>query len=81
MMNIQLPKGKGKLEYQLKFRIPPLNKGIYTISVAVANGYQEDHVQLCWLDDVWIFRVADRQYDLPGFLYIDQGEIIVTELN
>ena len=81
MMNIQLPKGKGKLEYQLKFRIPPLNKGIYTISVAVANGYQEDHVQLCWLDDVWIFRVADRQYDLPVFLYIDQGEIIVTELN
>lgn len=80
MLDVQLPKANGRIEYQLKFQLPSLNKGVYTMSVAVANGYQEEHVQLCWLDDVWVFRIPEREHDLPGFLYIDKGEITVTEI-
>lgn len=79
MMHQSLPKGEEDAVYQLKFQIPYLNQGKYTISVAVANGYQEDHIQLCWLDDVWVFKIADREFDLQGFLYINQGEIGITE--
>lgn len=64
-----------KVEYDLSIIIPPINKGEYTVTVAVANGYQEDHVQLCWLDDVLVFRVPPRKYDIPGLVYIDQGVV------
>lgn len=81
MLHIQLPEESGKVEYRLDFTIPQLNKGVYTISAAVANGFQADHIQLCWLDDVWIFKISDREYDLPGFLYLDNGNITVSNLN
>ena len=80
MLHIQLPEEIGKSEYRMDFVIPELNKGVYTISVAVAKGFQADHVQLCWLDDVWIFKIADREYDLPGFLYLEDGKITVTDI-
>lgn len=80
MMHMSLPKVERVVEYQLKFQIPYLNKGEYTISVAVANGYQEDHVQLCWLDDVWVFKIRDREFDLQGFLYLNHGKIDVIEI-
>lgn len=80
MLHIQLPEETGKSEYRMDFVIPELNKGVYTISVAVAKGFQADHVQLCWLDDVWIFKIADREYDLPGFLYLEDGKITVTDI-
>ena len=79
-INIQLPPQDGQAEYSFRFKMPYLNHGEYTMSVAVANGFQMDHVQLCWLDDVITFRVVQREYDLPGFLYLDQGEISITEL-
>lgn len=81
MFGRQLPEEDGKVRYQLKFQIPKLNKGTYTISVAVANGYQSAHVQLCWLNDVWVFKVADREFDLPGFLYINQGEVKIEDVD
>lgn len=81
MLHIQLPEENGKVEYRLDFTIPQLNKGVYTISAAVANGFQADHIQLCWLDDVWIFKISDREYDLPGFLYLDNGNITISNLN
>lgn len=81
MFGHQLPEEDGKVQYQLKFQMPKLNKGTYTISVAVANGYQSAHVQLCWLNDVWVFKVADREFDLPGFLYINQGEVVIEDVD
>jgi len=75
MLEITLPIGKDVIEYRLKFKVPPLNKGTYTISVAVAEGEQSDHIQLCWLDDAWIFTIPNRRLDLPGLLYLDKGEI------
>lgn len=80
MMRQSLPKGEGEVLYQLKFQIPYLNKGNYIISVAVADGYQDDHVQMCWLDDVWVFEITEREFDLQGFLYFNQGEIAVREI-
>ncbi len=80
MLHMSLPSVEKSTEYQLKFQIPCLNRGKYTISVAIANGYQEDHIQLCWLDDVWIFEIMDREFDLQGFLYLNQGEVNVIEM-
>lgn len=81
MLHIQLPMENGRVRYKLDFTVPQLNRGVYTISAAVANGFQADHVQLCWLDDVWIFKIPDREYDLPGFLYLCEGNITVSNLD
>ena len=72
-----LPAAGGKREYVISFVMPVLNKGEYTITVAIANGYQADHVQMCWMDDVLVYKVADRKHDIPGLLYIDNGEVQV----
>ena len=79
-IDVQLPPQDGQVEYTFRFRMPDLNHGEYTMSVAVANGFQADHVQLCWLDDVLTFRVIQREYDLPGFLYLNHGEVSITAL-
>lgn len=71
----ELPAGDGEYEYVFHLTLPQLNKGEYTISVAVANGVQEDHMQLCWLDDVWVFRVPPRLFDIPGLLYLQDGTL------
>lgn len=76
----ELPMASGRQEYVLSFVMPELNKGEYTISIAVAKGYQMDHVQLCWLDDALIFRIKDRNYDIPGMLYIEKGNIETFQL-
>lgn len=71
----ELPAAYGKQEYIISFVLPELNKGEYTISIAIANGYQNDHIQMCWLDDALIFRVKDRKFDIPGLIYIEEGSI------
>lgn len=74
-LKINLEKGEGRKEYAISFTVPPLNKGEYTITLAVASGYQEDHIQLCWADDALVFHVPARDYDIPGFLYLENGKI------
>ena len=81
MIDVQLPPQDGQVEYSLRFRMPELNHGEYTISVAVANGFQADHVQLCWLDDALTFSVIRREYDLPGFFYLQHGEMSINVLH
>lgn len=80
MLGIRLPKGEGVVDYNLQFKLPRLNQGDFTVSVAVAQGYQEDHEQLCWYDDALVFRVRKREHDLPGFFYISDGDISVTKI-
>ena len=72
-----LPAADGKREYIISFLMPVLNKGEYTVTVAIANGYQADHVQMCWMDDVLVYKIADRKHDVPGLLYIENGEVQV----
>ena len=80
MLGVRLPKAEGRVEYCLSFKLPRLNHGEYTVSVAVAQGYQDDHEQLCWYDDALVFRVSKREYDLPGFFYIPDGSISVSRI-
>ena len=63
------------IEYVIEFIMPELNKGHYTISIAIASGYQADHVQLCWVDDAVLFQVRDREFDIPGTFYLSKGKI------
>lgn len=70
----------GKMQYIISFKVPELNKGEYTVSIAVANGYQADHVQMCWIDDAIVFRIMDREHDIPGFIYIDEGNVEVYRI-
>lgn len=65
----------GYAQYRLSFKMPELNAGDYTITPAIANGRQTNHVQLCWADDAIVFKMAQRQYDIPGTLYIENGSI------
>lgn len=76
-INVHLAEAEGIREYHLKFALPKLNKGEYVVSVAVANGTQLEHVQLCWIDDALVFRIPARECDVPGFIYIDEGQIEV----
>lgn len=80
-LGVELPVAKSKQEYVISFAMPELNKGQYTISIAIANGYQADHVQMCWLDDALVFRVLDRKFDIPGMIYIESGTIETYELS
>jgi len=79
-MRCELPPGRGVMDYEMKFTLPPLNRGQYTLSPAVASGVQDDHIQLCWADDAWIMEIPKRLYDIPGMNYIDRGSIDVYQL-
>lgn len=78
-LGCRIPAGEGAMEYEFRFKLPPLNHGQYTISPAVASGVQEDHVQLCWVDDALVMEVPKRLFDIPGVNYIDQGSIEVLK--
>jgi len=65
----------GKMQYVISFNMPELNKGEYVVSIAIANGYQADHIQMCWIDDAIVFRVPDRKHDIPGFIYLEEGNV------
>lgn len=80
MINVQLPRANGAVEYRFSFIVPQLNQGEYTISPGLASGYQDEHIQLCWIDDAYVFRVPQRNYDIPGFFYLDQGMLEVIKL-
>lgn len=76
-LSIDLPAGEGTMDYEIGFTMPPLNHGEYTISPAVASGMQDDHIQLCWINDAWVFDVPKHLCDIPGINYISQGCIDV----
>lgn len=80
-LNVELAPAEGKEEYCLKMVLPEINRGEYVVTVAIANGYQNDHVQLCWLDDLLVFRVPPRDYDIPGFIYMTRGDVTVSGLD
>ena len=79
-LGVELPPAHGKQEYRLSFVMPELNDGEYTVTIAIANGYQNDHVQMCWADDALVYRIIKRQYDVPGFIYIEKGDISIYQI-
>jgi lipopolysaccharide transport system ATP-binding protein len=48
--------GRGAVA-RFEFRLPILPTGNYTVSAAIANGTQDDHIQLHWLHDAIAFKV------------------------
>ncbi len=80
-IDVDLAQAEGNQEYRIRFKVPELNHGEYTVSLAVANGYQNDHVQLCWVDDALVFKIIKRKYDIPGFLYIEHGDVKVYQID
>ena len=57
-----------------------LNKGEYTISPGLASGFQDSHVQMCWVDDALSFKIPPREFDIPGFFYLNKAEIEVSKI-
>lgn len=58
--------------YNFEFVVPPLKRGTYTVSPAVASGNQIEHTQHCWVHDALIIKIDDQQeYDLEGFMVLD----------
>lgn len=74
-LRASLPPGQGVMEYEMRFMMPPLNHGQYTISPGLASGVQDDHIQLCWADDAFLFEIPKRLRDIPGMTYVDKGSV------
>lgn len=74
-LGVELPVADGRQEYDVSFIMPELNHGQYTVTIAIANGYQNDHIQLCWADDALLFQIPRRNYDVPGTLYLENGKV------
>ena len=59
-------------DVRFDFTVPKLIDGYYTISPAIASGTMSYHVQHCWLFDVMVVQVLNRQnINLEGFVYVD----------
>lgn len=80
MINVQLPEADGIVRYDIKLKLPLLNKGEYTISPGLASGFQDSHVQMCWVDDALSFKIPPREFDIPGFFYLNKAEIEVSKI-
>lgn len=77
----ELPHTHDDMRYVIGFVMPELNQGQYTITVAVADGYQNDHIQLCWADDAIVFNIPRKEYEIPGTIYIEHGYIDCIRLD
>lgn len=57
-----------RLEARFRFKLPMLPNGTYSMTVAIADGDIDDHVQHHWMHDAVILRVQSsrRRYGLVG---------------
>ena len=78
---IKVDTKNGKCQYQMRFKVPPLNAGEYTISPAIAQGTMLSHAQLCWLQDAIVFHVPREEYELPGYIYMDKENYSITMID
>ena len=60
IINVDTP---GTLVISFGFILPKLMRGPYTVSPAVAQGSQEEHVQLTWLENVLLTEVHNDGYN------------------
>lgn len=57
-----------------RFRLPFMPSGDYAVTVAVADGSQEEHVHHHWIDDALIFKVANPN-EIQGLLGVPMTSI------
>ena len=53
---VSIPKGEGAAA-RFRFKWPALVRGSYTLTVAIAEGTMEDHIQRHWMHDAVLFEV------------------------
>jgi ABC superfamily ATP binding cassette transporter, ABC protein len=75
MMKINIDSNELLCQYEIKFKVPHLSRGKYFLSVAVASGTQNDHVQHCWAYDVYIADVLEKKGYEGGLVYLDDVEV------
>jgi lipopolysaccharide transport system ATP-binding protein len=68
-----------RLEARFSFRLPNLNTGRYSITIAFASGTFEDHIQHHWLHDAIFFDVHSP-FRNGVMLAVDMMEISLTPL-
>ena len=69
------PASKGqKIEARFSFRMPVLPRGDYSISVAIADGTQEEHIQHRWINDALIFKI-ETSFVCQGLVGIPMSHI------
>lgn len=60
--------------FGFQFAFPPLSRGEYSISPAVASGSLEDHVQHSWVHDALIVQMLDNaKYQLSGIMSLEDA--------
>jgi lipopolysaccharide transport system ATP-binding protein len=64
------------LEVQFSFRMPVMPVGDYSISVAIAEGTQQEHVQHQWINDALAFKVHSSSV-CHGLLGIPMKKILM----
>jgi len=65
---------------QFKFKIPYLKTGKYSISPAIADGEEKNHVQLCWIDDAIFFDIIQSSNHKEIGWYFGLPDIKIEEL-
>lgn len=58
------------------FRMPIMPNGDYSISIAVAEGTQEDHIQHRWIDDALMFKI-ESTFVCHGLIGIPMTEVSI----
>jgi len=65
------PSRQSTIEIRYKFTMPYLCNGAYLMNTAIALGSQETHVQLKWLDGVFLFKMHSSKKYMYGLFYQD----------
>lgn len=70
------------LMVDFKFKFPSLRNGVYTFSPAVADGTQDNHIQLHWVHDGYVVQVAnENESALMGWYFvIEDSNISISNL-
>lgn len=68
------------LNAKFKFILPVLPKESYTISIAVADGSQDEHVQHVWMHDALVITSTSSHLSY-GLIGLSMDEISLTEEN
>lgn len=75
--NSPVPGAPGQtLKARFEFRMPMLPRGEYSVSAAIADGVQHDHVQHHWVHDALVFQ-SHSQSESHGLVGIPVQEIVL----
>jgi ABC-type polysaccharide/polyol phosphate transport system ATPase subunit len=75
--NLELIEKDKEVVVRINFRIPLLKEGVYTISPAISNGIQDNHIVLHWIHDATVFEIRTNDVRQKiGVIYAPEEVII-----